>query len=104
MEEHKNAFINLAIESWRMARVFDRALTKLDAGEKKRYIAKLRWFIKKIDESLQEAGMRIVNVEGHPYDPGMAATPLNIEDFEPDAHLVVEQMLETDYHGRGKLS
>ena len=94
MEEHKEAIINMAIESWRFARVFERVLTKLDAGEHKRYTSQLQWFRKKIEESLEQVGLRIVNVEGHPFDPGIAATPLNIEDFEPDDPLAVDRMLE----------
>ena len=38
--------------------------------------------------------MRIVNVEGHEFDPGMAATPLNIEEFDSEDALIVDQMLE----------
>lgn len=94
MEAHKDAIVNMAIESWRFARLFERLLTKLDAGEHKRYVGQLRWFIKKTEESLDQVGLQLVNVEGHPYDPGMAATPLNMEDFDPDDHLIVNQMLE----------
>jgi hypothetical protein len=76
----KETVVNMAIESWRFARTFDRVLLKLDAGETKRYKSQFLWFMKKI--------------EGHPFDPGMAATPLNIEEFEPNDTLVVDQMLE----------
>jgi hypothetical protein len=38
--------------------------------------------------------MRVVNVEGHPFDTGMAATPLNIEEFDATDTLVVDQMVE----------
>jgi hypothetical protein len=69
-------------------------LMKLDAGEQSRYKSQFRWFIKKIEESLAEAGLRLVNVEGQPFDPGMAATPLNIEEFEVNDTLIVDQMLE----------
>ena len=86
--------INMAVEAWRFGRVFERVMIKLDIGEQTRYQGQLRWFIKKTEESLTEAGLRIVNVEGHPFDPGVAATPLNIEDFETDDTLVVDQMLE----------
>jgi len=67
---------------------------KLDAGEQARYRSQFRWFIKKVEESLAEAGLRIVNVEGHPFDPGIAATPLNIEEFEASDSLMVDQMIE----------
>ena len=92
--------INIAVESWRIGRVFDRMLTKLDAGEQTRYQSQLRWFIKKVEESLKDAGLRIVNVEGHPFDPGVAATPLNIEEFDANDALMVDQMLEPIIMGK----
>ena len=90
----KETVINMAVESWRFGRVFERLLTKLDAGESKRYQNQFRWFLKKVEESLAQSGLRIVNVEGHPFDPGMAATPINIEEFDENDSLMVDQMLE----------
>lgn len=86
--------INMAIEAWRFGRVFERLLMKLDAGEQARYRNQFRWFTKKVEEALEGAGLHLVNIEGHPFDPGAAATPLNIEDFGPDDVLAVEQMVE----------
>ena len=86
--------IGMAVESWRFGRTYDRLLTKLDAGEQNRYKSQFRWFIKKVEEALEQAELRIVNVEGHPFDPGMAATPLNIEEFDAKDALMVDQMLE----------
>ena len=94
MEGHKEAVINLAIESWRFAKVFERGITQLNAVESRRYISQLRWFVKKTEESLENVGLRIINVEGHPYDPGMAVTPVNIEDFDADDPLVINLMTE----------
>jgi hypothetical protein len=93
-EAMKEAIISMAIESWRFGRVFGRLLTKLDAGEQNRYKGQILWFIKKVEESLSTAQFKIINVEGHTYDPGMAATPLNIDEFEPQDALIVDQMLE----------
>ena len=67
---------------------------KLDESEQRRHQSQLRWFQKKVEESLSEVGMRIVSIEGHAFDPGMAATPLNLEEFEAHDALVVDQMLE----------
>ena len=88
------ALLTLAVESWRFGRAGERVLTKLDEGEQRRHQRQLRWFQKKLEESLTEVGMRIVSIEGHAFDPGMAATPLNLEEFEEDDALVVDQMLE----------
>jgi hypothetical protein len=93
-EAMRDAVISMAVESWRFGRVFDRLLTKLDAGEQNRYKSQFRWFLKKVEEALDQANLRIVNVEGHPFDPGMAATPLNIEEFATEDTLMVDQMLE----------
>ena len=94
VEGHKDAVINLAIESWRFAKNYERVASHLNTNQTRRYTRQLQQFVQKIEEPLEEIGLRIVNVEGYPYDPGMAATPLNIEDFEPEDHLVVDQMLE----------
>lgn len=90
----RKALIDASVEGWRFARVFGRLLSKLDAGEAPRYANQARYFLKKIDEGLEGFGLRIVNLEGQPYDPGMAISALNISDFGPDDALVVEQMVE----------
>jgi hypothetical protein len=99
-ESIREAVISMAVESWRFGRVFDRLLTKLDAGEQNRYKSQFRWFIKKVEEALEQADLRIVNVEGHPFDPGMAATPLNIEEFDAKDTLMVDQMIEPIIMGK----
>ena len=96
----RDTIINMAVESWRFGRVFERVLTKLDAGEQKRYQSQFRWFLKKIEENLDQVELKLVNLEGQHFDPGMSATPLNIEEFEPNDVLVVEQMLEPVIMGK----
>ncbi len=94
VDGHKETVINLAIESWRFAKNYERMLTRIDTKQTKRYKSHLDQFVGKAEESLDKLGLRLVNVEGYLYDPGMAATPLNIEDFDPEDRLVVDQMLE----------
>ena len=96
-EAMRDAVISMAIESWRFARVFDRLLLKL---EQNRYKSQFRWFIKKVEEALEQADLKLVNVEGHPFDPGMAATPLNIEEFDANDALIVDQMIEPIIMGK----
>ena len=88
------SLLDVAVESWRFGRLFDRLLLRMDPGEQGRYRGQFRWFQRKLEHSLTNAGLRIVNVEGHDFDPGMAATPLNIEEFGSEDALVVDQMLE----------
>jgi hypothetical protein len=90
----RDALIDLSVEGWRFARRFGRLLPKLDAGEASRYDNQKRYFEKKVDEGLSRLGLSIVNLEGQTYVEGMAASPLNGEDFGPDDTLVVEEMVE----------
>ena len=90
----RQAMLDMAIESWRFARLFSRLLDKLDASEAPRFANQLRYFLKRLEENLEATNMRLVNLEGQPFDPGMAAEPLNIADFGPEDILIVEQMIE----------
>ena len=103
LESITEAVIGIATESWRFVGLFNSMLKKLDAGEGKRYVGQRDWFIKKIKESMDQAGFKIVNLEGTIYDPGMAATALNIEEFSPGDTLVVNQMLEPIIMGKDGL-
>lgn len=90
----ERSLIDIAVESWRFTRLFARVINKLDAGEAGRYLSQMRYFQKKVEENLDASGLKFVNVEGQAFDPGMAASALNIGDFEPDDILFVDQMVE----------
>lgn len=86
--------ITMAADFWRFSQLFDHLLLNLDVREQSRYKSRFLWFIKKFEDALEQAGLRMVNLEGHPFDPGMAVIPLNIEEFEAKDELIVDQMLE----------
>ena len=92
--ELQSVVIDLAVEGWRFGRLFLRVASKLDAGDAGRYLNQLRYFVKRLEDDLELVGLRLVNLEGHLYDSGMAVTALNIGDFGPDDQLVVDQMVE----------
>jgi len=90
----EQSLIDIAVESWRFSRLFGKVVSKLDAGESGRYANQLRYFQKKVEESLESNSLKLVNMEGQPYDPGMPVAALNLGDFGPDDVLLVEQMVE----------
>ena len=90
----EQSLIDIAVDSWRFSRLFGKIVSKLDAGESGRYANQLRYFQKRVEESLELNGLKLVNVEGQPYDPGMAASALNVGDFDPEDVLLVDQMVE----------
>ena len=88
------ALIDLAVDSWKFARLFIRVISKLDAGEQSRYANQMRFFQKRVDVAAEIAGAKLVSIEGMPFEPGAAATPLNLSDFDDSDRLFVDQMLE----------
>lgn len=57
----KESLIVMAVESWRLLKVLERLLGALDVKERQRYQSKIRWFVKKNEESLKDAGLKLVN-------------------------------------------
>jgi len=90
----ETALIDLAVDAWKFARLFTRVTSKLDAGEQSRYINQIRFFQKRVEAAAEVARAKLVTLEGQPFEPGMAASPLNLEDFADGDVLFVDQMLE----------
>ncbi len=93
-EKLKSNLISIASELFRFQRVFTKAISKLDMEEQSKYSSQYAWFSKKVAKALDGAGLRVVSVDGQQYDPGMAITPLNLDDFETDDILYVEHTME----------
>lgn len=90
----KKSVIEIAVEHYRFKNTFIKAISKLDFEEQSKYMSQFAWFSKKVTKSVEDAGLRIVSLEGQAYDPGMAVTPLNIDDFEVEDELKIVQMIE----------
>ena len=89
-----NALIELAVESWRLSRQFIRSLDLKEASVAQRQSGQIRYFQKRLDDILVERGLRIINLEGQPYEAGSAVTGLNTADFGADDDLIIDQMIE----------
>ena len=90
----QDSLVAIAAETFRFQHVYSKVLSKLDIDEQAKYSSQFTWFTKKVTKALDEAGLKIVDVNGQLYDPGMAVTPLNIEDFETEDILFVAQTME----------
>jgi hypothetical protein len=90
----KNNLVIIASELHRFKGVFSKAISKLDIDEQNKYASQFQWFSKKVTKALDDAGIRVVTLDGQLYDPGMAVTPLNIEDFDAEDILYVAQTME----------
>ncbi len=109
-EEHEETIIELTTEAWYLAKTFEQAILQLNINQPRRYTSRIEWFLKKAEESLNDVGLRIVNVEGHAYDAGMAADPVDPpKNIDVKDSLEVTWMIEpiimkgTDIMKRGKV-
>lgn len=93
-EKIMESVTDIASELFRFKRVFEKAIRKADLEERNKYMSQFGWFQKKVDKALENLDLKIVNVEKQPYDPGMAVTPLNLDDFSNEESLIVIQMVE----------
>ena len=94
VEDVTKSLLDLAVESWRLSRLFERLVLSVDLDEKNRFIGGLRWFEKNLTRFLADVNIRVVSLENQEYDSGMAATALNIDDFSDEDSLVVDRMIE----------
>lgn len=89
-----NSLITIASELFRFQSVFEKAISKLEMDEQNKYLSQYKWFSKKVYKALDDANLKLLSLEGQLYDPGMAVTPLNIDDFETEDRLYVLQTIE----------
>ena len=90
----QNSLVTIASELYRFQSVFEKAISKLELDERNKYMSQYSWFSKKVFKAFDEAGLKLISLDGQLYDTGMAVTPLNIDDFEIDDQLYVAQTIE----------
>ncbi len=84
----------IASESFRFRKTLNTVITRLSPEEQQKYAGQFSWYLKRVGRALEDSGYRTLDLEGEPYDPGMAVTPLNIDEFAPEDSLIIEQMIE----------
>lgn len=93
-EQMQNALVTIASELFRFQKVFEKAVSKIDAEERSKYLSQYAWFSKKAYKAMDDANLKILHLEGQIYDPGMAVTPLNIDDFDKEDQLYILHTIE----------
>lgn len=93
-EDCRAVLAELAVESWRFAKDYRRLVLKLDANEQNRFANKLNYFLQRLETCLADGGLTLVNLEGQPYEIGIAAHVLNLDEYSPGENLVIDQMIE----------
>ncbi|MBR5153964.1 MAG: hypothetical protein IKW57_04190 [Alphaproteobacteria bacterium] len=94
--------LDFILELQRLPKTINKMLMVMPPEEQKRHKAQLTWFFKKADEFIASNGFSFVACEGV-YDVGLPYTPLNLSDFDKDAVLVIDQVIEPTIMHNGKV-
>lgn len=94
--------LDFILELYNSPKLFKKLLEHLSPDEQKRYMGQVNWFIKKCNEFIANSGYSFVVPEGI-YDVGIAATPLNLSDFDKEEELLIAQVVEPIVMYRGKV-
>ena len=100
VEDQEPVLLGIVNESWRFAALFERVIAPMDQVESRRYRSRLAYFRERLQQELAAAGMHVAELEpGASYNPGMATTPINIDDFDEGDDLVIDQVIEPTIMG-----
>lgn len=89
-----DGIVELIIEMWRFKDAFKRVLDKIPIDSRGRSDNQMRYFERREREILEQYGFKLINLEGLEFDAGMAATAMNLDEFNESDELVVVKMLE----------
>lgn len=92
----RQSILELALEEYHLKGVFETVANNLNPAEGQRFMSHYRWFGKKVKSAIDNAGLNIISegLADKPFDVGMAVTPVNLNDFNPDDELIIDRIIE----------
>ncbi len=87
-------FSALAVEYWKLASAFEKAILILPPDKCRSAASQLRFSKIQLETITSECGFRIVSFDGESFHSGLPASGDNLSDFDQDAELIVMKTLE----------
>lgn len=84
----------LCVEHWKLIRACSRLMGFLEGKDAQRLTAQLRFSELQLSTIASQMGFSIVTFDGVVFEPGLAASADNAEDFTDDELLVVTRTVE----------
>lgn len=94
IEDKTKQIVDLIVEEYRFLKSYVSLMNKVLSDEKSKYKSVYDFHVRKIQDIMAECNLKIVDLEGKKYDEGLSITPLNIEDFDKNDVLIVQQVIE----------
>lgn len=85
--------LEFVLELQRFPGIINKMLMDLSPDKQKKYSGSVKWFFQKADEFIANNGVSFIAPSGV-YDIGLPVSALNLSDFEKDANLVIDQVIE----------
>jgi len=90
----ETSFAELAVEQWRIIRVFGRLIDLLPADRRERVSAQMRFAHSRLGSLMQQANFRLESFDGRVFDPSLPVSPINADEFPPGSVLRVAETIE----------
>ena len=84
----------IAAESWRFERALNKMLRRMDVMDAERFARQYDYFATRVDRALAAAELTVLDLTGQPYSVGLPVQAMNLEEFDEDESLIVEQTIE----------
>ncbi|MBQ8136759.1 MAG: hypothetical protein IJ174_04920 [Clostridia bacterium] len=94
LQAMQTSLADIAAESWRFDLALQRVVKRMDVMEAERFLRQYEYFTDRVRTALEKADIVCVDLTGQPYDPGMAAQAMNLDEFEEDEALIVTRTIE----------
>jgi len=100
----ENSNVDFILELLRFNKTIAKMLAIMSPEDQKKYKSQVTWFLNKAEKFIAENGISFVEFNPNDvYDVGMAVNPLNLSDFDKDAKLVIDQVIEPTIMHNGKV-
>ena len=93
----------IAAESWRYEQALSKAIRRMDPMDAERFYSQYSYFARQVKQAVDEAGLRVVDYAGQPYDVGLPVQAMNLEDFDEDEALIIAQTVEPVIMSEGRV-
>ena len=94
IEDGTKQLVDFVVEEYRFLKSYNSLLNKLLSDERQKYKSVYDFHVKRIQDIMNECNMKIVELNGQKYNDGLSIIPLNIEDFDKNDELIIEQVIE----------
>jgi hypothetical protein len=94
MTDSDETMARLAVEYWKLLRVFERALDSVPEERRERFASQGRYAADRLDDLLRERKMSVQSFDGMDFEINLPASAVNGDEFPNRTDVVVARTIE----------